>query len=141
MGWLVYAAASAFALGTADFLVKIAAGRVSNSLALLLFGCCTFLAGLGWVILDRARGLPQSGEPSAMLAAIGVGVAFSAVTIGLYLTYSAGAPISVASPIIRLGGVLVASVVGVAVLREPLTPRYLVGIALASAGVYLIIKR
>ncbi len=38
MSWIVYAVATAFALAAADFLVKLAAGRLSSSLAMLLYG-------------------------------------------------------------------------------------------------------
>jgi drug/metabolite transporter (DMT)-like permease len=61
--------------------------------------------------------------------------------LGLYVTFGAGAPISLASPLIRLTGVLIASLVGIAWLREPLTARYLLGFALVCVGVYLIITR
>jgi len=79
----------------------------------------------------------MSGVPSA----IGVGIAFSLVTVGLYATFGAGAPISLASPAIRLGGLLLASLIGLIVLREPFTWRYALGVLLACVGVYLIVTR
>jgi transporter family protein len=141
MNWIIYALGTALALGLADLSVKIASGRISNSLALLLYGSCTFLTGLGWVLWQRWHGVQQYAQPIGLLAAIGVGVAFSTVTLGLYVTFGAGAPISLASPLIRLTGVLSASLVGIAWLREPLTARYLLGFALICVGVYLIITR
>lgn len=141
MNWIVYALGTALALGLADLSVKLASGKISNSLALLLYGSCTFLAGLGWVLWQRWHGVQQYAQPTGALAAVGVGVAFSIVTLGLYVTFGAGAPISLASPLIRLAGVLVASLVGIAWLREPLSARYLLGFALVTLGVYLIITR
>jgi len=141
MNWIVYALGTALALGLADLSVKLASGKISNSLALLLYGSCTFLAGLGWVLWQRWHGVQQYAQPTGFLAAVGVGVAFSIVTLGLYVTFGAGAPISLASPLIRLAGVLVASLVGIAWLREPLSARYLLGFALVTLGVYLIITR
>ena len=132
---------TALALAAADFFVKLAAGKLSNSVALLLYGSCTFLTGLGWVLCQRARGVPQYAQTSGILAALGVGVAFSAVTLGLYATFGAGAPISVASPFIRLGGLLLASLAGLVLLQEPLSWRYVIGLLLACSGVYLIVTR
>ena len=139
MSWIPYAFGTAFALAAADFFIKLAAGKLSNSLALLLYGSCTFLAGVGWVLLDRIRSVEQHAQVQGILAAIGVGISFSLVTLGLYLTFEAGAHISRASPLIRLGGLLVASVAGLALFREPLTFRYVLGMVLACSGVYLII--
>ncbi len=141
MGWIPYALGTALALAVADLFVKLAAGRLSNSVALLLYGSCTFLTGLGWVLWQRACGMPQYAQTSGILAALGVGVAFSLCTLGLYATFGAGAPISVASPFIRLGGLLLASLAGLVLLREPLSWRYVIGLLLACSGVYLIVTR
>ena len=141
MGWILYAAGTAVALAAADFFIKLAAGKVSNSLGLLLYGSCTFLSGMSWFLMDRIRGVNLHAETPGILAAVCVGIAFSAVTIGLYMTFAAGAPISLGSPLVRLGGLFIASLAGVILLHEPLTLRYVTGMALATIGVYLIITR
>jgi len=141
MGWIGYAAGTAVALAAADFFIKLAAGRLSNSLALLLYGSCTFITGLGWVLLDKVRGADFQAQTSGILAATGVGVAFSCVTIGLYLTFWAGAPITLVSPLVRVGGLLVACLAGIVLLHEPLTVRYVMGMVMAIGGIYLIVTR
>ena len=141
MGWLLYASLTAIALATADFCVKLASGKLSNSLAMLFYGCCTFLTGLIWVLWQWGRGTLQYAHPVGILAAIGVGVAFSGVTLGLYATFGAGIPVSIGSPTIRLGGILLASLAGLILLREPLTLRYVIGMLLVCSGLYLIVIR
>lgn len=139
--WLIYAAITAFFLAAADCFIKLASGRISSSLGLLIYGACTFATGLGWVLMERFRGIPLHAQPVAYLYALGVGVSFSAVTVGLYATFGAGAPISLASPFVRLAGLVVASVVGLTLFNEPLTFRYLIGMAMVFGGLYLIITR
>ncbi len=141
MGWIAIALGTAVLLAAADVFVKLAAGKLSNSVAMLIFGSVLFAISLGWVLLQRLRGVPQFAEPEGVLAAAGVGAAFTLVTLGLYVTFSAGAPISIASPLIRLTGLLLASLFGLALLREPLTWRYVVGMLLAISGVLLIVYR
>jgi drug/metabolite transporter (DMT)-like permease len=141
MTWISYALGTAVALATADFCIKIASGKISNSLGLLFYGSCTFLTGVIWVLVERTRGVDLYAQPVGMLAAAGVGVAFSAVTIGLYITFGVGAPISLVSPIVRLVGLLIASIAGILLLHEPLTIRYIIGMVLAFSGVALIITR
>lgn len=132
---------TAMLLATADFLVKLTAGKISNSVALLLFGSATFLISLTWVIWERSQGVSQHAQTSGIVTAVAVGVTFTFVTLGLYTTFGAGAPISLASPFIRLGGLLLASLAGVVLLQEPLNWRYGMGIVLAISGIYLIVTR
>lgn len=139
--WLVYATITAFFLAAADCFIKLAAGRISSSLGLLIYGACTFTTGIAWVLLERFRGIPLHAQPVAYLYALGVGISFSAVTVGLYATFGAGAPISIASPLVRLAGLVVASIVGLTLFGEPLTARYVIGMLLVFGGLYLIITR
>jgi uncharacterized membrane protein len=141
MKWIPFAFSAMTAVAAADFFIKLAAGKLSNSLAMLIYGSCTFLFGLGWVVWQRTAGTPQYAQPPGVLAAIGVGMAFSAATLSIYLTFGAGAPISLASPTIRLGALLLASLVGLTFFQEPLTGRYVLGLVLAVSGIYLIITR
>jgi drug/metabolite transporter (DMT)-like permease len=141
MGWIGYAMGTAVALAAADFFIKVASGKLSNSLALLLYGSCTFSLGLGWVLYDKLQGVNIHAQTTGVLAATGVGVSFSLVTVGLYMTFGAGAPITLASPFVRLGGLIVASLAGFLLLHEPVTWRYIVGVVLAISGLYLIITR
>lgn len=141
MTWIVYAIGTAVALALADLFVKLASGKLSNSLGLLIYGAITLAFGLGWVLIQRAQGIAQTAQPSGIAAAIGVGVAFSLVTLGLYTTFSAGAPISIGSPVIRLTGLILASALGIVLLREPLSLRYVIGVLLACVGIYLIVTR
>ncbi len=139
--WVIFALITSLALACADIFVKLAAGKLSNSLAMLIYGICTFAFGLIWVVWQRVQGGTQFAQTSGVFAAAGVGLAFSFVTLGIYITFGAGAPVSQASPTIRLSGLLLASLIGLLFFREPFTPRYMAGALLAIAGVYLIVTR
>jgi transporter family protein len=141
MNWIVYALVSSVILATADFLVKMAAGKIPTSLGLIFQGIFALAIGLGWLLWQRSQGSSQAMPLSGLLAGVGVGLAFPLVTLGLYITFGSGAPVSVASPIIRLGGLVLVSLVGITLLQEPLTWRYAVGMLLACGGIYLIITR
>jgi drug/metabolite transporter (DMT)-like permease len=125
----------------ADACVKFAAGKLPDSLGLLLYGSVPFATGLVWFLTDRARGAGPAIEGRAVLAALGVGAMFMLVTLAMYAAFRRAAPISLLSPVVRLGGLLVASGLGFILWKEPLTARYLAGLALAGAGVYLLVTR
>jgi transporter family protein len=141
MSWMMYVAGAAAALAAADVFVKLAAGRLPNSLGMLLYGAVAFGVGLGWTFLDRAQAAPMRASAAGVVYALLVGVSFSAVTFGLYAAFTAGAPLSVTSPVVRLGGLLVASMCGLLIWNEPVTLRYVTGLAFAAVGVYLIVTR
>jgi uncharacterized membrane protein len=139
--WIIYASITAVCLASADCFIKLAAGRISSSLGLLVYGACTFTTGLVWVFSQRLQNVPIQTDLLGFFYALGVGVSFSAVTIGLYATFNAGAPISLASPLVRLGGLIFASIVGITIFREALTVRYIVGILIVFLGLYLILTK
>ncbi len=141
MSWMFYAAAAAVALAAADVFVKMAAGKLPNSLGTLLYGGAAFGVGLTWYLADRSRGGLERASTAGIAYAVGVGLAFSVVTISLYGAFRAGAPLSVVSPLVRLSGLVVASLCGLLIWNEPVTPRYALGVCFAVAGVYLIVTR
>jgi uncharacterized membrane protein len=141
MNWMMYAVGAALALAAADVLVKAAAGRLPNSLGMLLYGSVPFAAGLVWWMVDRKNLAAAAITTKGVVFATGVGVMFATVTFCMYAAFRAGAPISLASPVIRLGGLLVASVAGVVLWKEPLTLRYVMGLMLVLAGIFLMLKR
>ena len=141
MSWMLYAVVAAGALAAADVLVKMAAGKVANSLGMLIYGAVAFGIGLIWFVVDRAGGGGERSSTAGIVYALGVGVAFSAVAVALYGAFRAGAPLSVISPLVRLSGLIVASLCGLLIWNEPVTARYAMGLCLAVAGVYLIVTR
>jgi uncharacterized membrane protein len=140
MRWIPFAAASAVFLASADFFVKLASSRISSSLGALVYGLTTVTAALIWVLYERATGQPQFSTPQGLGYAVLVGLAFSGVTFLLYVTYTR-VEVSIGSPAIRLTAIVLASLLGLVVLREPFTWRYALGVVLAVAGVWLIVFR
>lgn len=141
MSWIYYALAAALALAAADLFVKSAAGKLPDSLGMLLYGIIPFLTGATWVFFDRNRPAFSTPNSSAIVLALCVGVMFTLVTFCMYAAFRTGAPISLASPLIRLGGLIIASIAGVVLWHEPITTRYILGVILACAGLVLMITR
>jgi len=140
MRWIPYAAVCAVFLASADFFVKLASSRISSSLGAMVYGLTTLTAGLAWVLYERATGQPQFATPQGWGYAFLVGLAFSGVTFLLYVTFTR-VEVSVGSPTIRLTAIVLASLLGILALREPVTWRYVLGVVLAVAGVALIVVR
>ena len=140
MRWIPFAVVCAVFLASADFFVKLASSRISSSLGAMVYGLTTLTAGLAWVLYERATGQPQFSTPQGWGYAFLVGLAFSGVTFLLYVTLSK-VEVSIGSPVIRLTAIVLASLLGIVALREPVTWRYVLGVVLAVTGVWLIVFR
>jgi uncharacterized membrane protein len=138
--WLLYALACSFFLATADFFVKLASNKISASMGMFMYGVTTFAVGLAWVSYLKITGQPLLITPTGLLYSIAVGLAFSVVTILLYVTF-AHISVSLGSPTIRVLGIVIASLLGILFLHEPFTLRYALGVILTIAGVTLIVLR
>ncbi len=109
-------------------------------MGMFAYGATTFTVGLLWVIYLKATGQTLLITQPGLLYSVAVGLAFSGVTIFLYLTF-AQVSVSIGSPTIRVLGILVASLLGILLLSEPVTWRYALGVALTVGGVALIVLR
>ena len=138
--WLPYALLCSIFLASADFFVKLASNKISSSMGMLIYGATTFTIGLTWVGYMKVTKQPLLITQQGVLYALAVGIAFSAVTLLLYVTF-ARVNVSVGSPTIRVTGILLTSMLGILLLHEPFTWRYLIGLLLTVAGVALIVFR
>ena len=141
MSWMGYIVGAALALAAADLLVKAAAGKLPNSLGMLLYASVPFAVGCVWWLIDRRNVEVGAITTKGVIYAIGVGVMFATVTFCMYAAFRAAAPISLASPLMRLGGLVVAGLVGLVIWKEPVSARYFVGLLLVGAGVFLMLPR
>ena len=140
MRWIPYALLCSIFLASADFFVKLASNKISSSMGMLIYGATTFTVGLTWVGYLKVTKQPLLITQHGLLYSLGVGIAFSVVTLLLYLTF-ARISVSIGSPTIRVMGILIASMFGILLLHEPFTLRYLLGLILTVAGVVLIVFR
>ena len=140
MRWIPYALLCSIFLASADFFVKLASNKISSSMGMLIYGATTFTVGLTWVGYLKVTKQQLLITRQGLLYSLAVGIAFSVVTLLLYLTF-ARISVSIGSPTIRVMGILIASMFGILLLHEPFTWRYLLGLILTVAGVALIIFR
>jgi uncharacterized membrane protein len=140
MRWLPYALACSLFLAGADFFIKLASNKISASMGMLVNSATMFIVGLIWVgylkITNQSLVITQPG----LLYTIAAGVAFSGVTILLFITF-AHVNVSLGSPTIRIMGLVIVSLLGILLLQEPFTWRYALGLIMSIAGVVLIVFR
>ncbi len=129
-----------FILALADFCIKQSAGKISPSLGTLVYAATAVAIPLVWTIWSSANGgLEVTRE--GILWSIGIGIAFSIFTGLMFLVFTAGVNLSIGTPVIRLGGIVIAATLGIVVFREGVNLQYILGFVLAFAGILLVVTR
>ncbi len=127
-------------LALADFSIKQTAGKITPSLGTLIYAAVTVLPPLAWVLWTRAHE-PLMLTRDGVIWSIITGLAFGVFTGLLFLLFSQGINLSIGTPVIRMGGILIAATLGILVFREGLNLQYLVGFILAVIGIFLVVTR
>lgn len=127
-------------LGLADYATKQASGRISPALGTLIYAATAMVPALAWTILTRVQA-PLVVTRAGILWAMATGLAFGVFAGLLFYLFSHGVNLSLGTPVIRLGGIAFAAVLGIMVLREPFNVQSLAGFVLAALGILLIATR
>ena len=127
-------------LGFADFTIKQTAGKVSPALGTLVYAVVAILPPLLWT-LWTLRQEPLLVTRDGVFWAGMTGLAFGIFTGILFLLFSLGVNLSLGTPIVRMGGILFAAVLGLVVFREAWNWQYVIGFVLAVVGILLIATR
>lgn len=132
--------ASMATLGFADFATKQASGRISPALGTLIYAASAMVPALCWTLWTRAHA-PLAVTRAGVGWAVATGLAFGVFAGLLFFLFSHGVNLSLGTPVIRLGGIAAAAMLGIIVLREPFNLQSVAGFVLAALGILLIATR
>jgi len=127
-------------LGFADFATKQASGRISPALGTLIYAATAMMPALAWTVWTRTH-TSLVVTRTGVLWAMATGLAFGGFAGLLFFLFSHGVNLSLGTPVIRLGGIAFAAMLGIVVLREPFNLQSLAGFVLAALGILLIAMR
>ena len=140
MNWLPLALLTALCLAGYNFFIKLAASSLSPAVGAVVLQLVAAGLGGAWLLrlwwLGQPLAVSGRGLGLAALAGLSVGVA----EILTFVVFRRGVPASVGTPVIVGGSVLLAALLGLAVLRESLTPGQVGGLALIVAGIGLLAR-
>ena len=137
---LLYFIAAMLTLGFADFATKQTAGRISPALGMLIYASTATAVALIWTIWSRARAPLQITRLGGIWA-VWTGLAFGVFAGILFFLFSRGVNLSVGAPVIRIGGIAFAAMLGIIVLREGFSLQSIAGFVLATFGILLLATR
>lgn len=138
MSWLPYALLGASLNATFAFLVKLSSGKIHASLGASIFNFSAFiLTGVYALWVKRQGTMPIIQSQGALYSAL-AGLAVGGAGICLYTMLGIGTNISLGYPVYQIGSILLVSVLGILVLKEPISARFLAGAAISLIGLYLL---
>jgi uncharacterized membrane protein len=138
---LLYPAFATIGLAAADFFLKMASGRINSLLIAVIYSAAMLISSGAMVAVAALRGDQLTLSSSGMLYSVLVGIAFTVAVTCLSLTFASGISLSVATPAVRMSSVVIASLLGIVMLSEPVSMRYVAGTGIALAGIALIAIR
>jgi len=139
MHWLIYAAIVIFGASGMHIFSRMAKGVVHPFSTAFISALILAAISLGFLVSSsEARADIASLDLKMWLPAILMGLSVSATSIAILFVYSAGAPLSIAAPIIRVSGILIAVLVGLLFFSEQLTLVKSIGFVMALIGIVVM---
>jgi uncharacterized membrane protein len=136
-----YALGAVICLAFADFFLKLSSSRISTNLNALIYAMTAVVPPALWVVWAKFSNVEMQVTRGGIIASALTGIFFSLVVIFLSLTFASGGNLSIASPAIRLSALVLASFLGILILGEVVSLRWVLGVLLTFAGIYFIITR
>ncbi len=142
MSWLTFALLTIFFYSLFDFLVKLSSSRIHGGLSAFIMNIVSAVVVLIYLIFLAFKGekvidIKQNGLLFSTLAGVAIGLA----SIFFIRMFATGTNLSIGVPLVRIGIVLLASVLGVFLLKETVSLKYFLGFILALMGLYLLITK
>lgn len=138
--WLPLALLTALCLAFYNFFIKVAAQHVPPAVGAVVLQLVAAALGAAWLVKLKLQGQPLAvsgrGLGLAALAGLGVGLA----EILTFVVFRRGVPVSVGTPVIVGGSVLLTALLGLVVLREALSWSQAGGLLLVVAGIALLAR-
>jgi transporter family protein len=134
MRYLLWAVVALLGYTAVPPLVKLATADIPNEVVLIISNGILLVVGIGIVVAGDIPVVQYLSHERAIYA-YGAGIALTVGIVSYYRALAAG-PVSVVVPIFGMF-IATSSIIGIAVLDEPLTTRKVAGIALAVLAIYL----
>jgi len=137
--WRIATLVAAVLYGLHNVFTKLASGQISDQLgglvleltaAFLILGHIAILGFNGTGLLDFTKG--------GLLFSVFAGVCVGIGTVLYFAIFRLGGRLSVAGPLVLVGGVLTMSGVGIVFFREGVSSLKVIGLALGIASLYVL---
>lgn len=140
MNWLELSLSTIIFYSLFDFFLKLSSDKIHSGLgsfiinltsAIVLFVYLIYLRFSG----DRTFEIKSGGLLYSIISGIAIGLA----SIFFIRLFALGTNLSVGVPLVRIGMVILGSILGIFILKEGFNIKYIIGLIVSLFGLYLII--
>ena len=140
MNWLVYAILAAVSFGFYNFFTKVSADKFSPAVANLFIAGFSFTVAVVSIMYIKISGQSLIFSKSYIILPIVAGI-FAGVAELFYLSmYTKNAPITIGNPLVVGGTIVIAVILGMIILKEPINATKIAGIVLVLTGLVFLMR-
>ncbi len=140
MNWIAFAMLSAISFGFYNFFTKLSADKLSPTIALMCIAGTSFLVATISTVVFKISGQELTFSREALWLPILAGISTGIAEIFYLYMFTKDAPLNLGNPMVVGVTMLIAVLLGVIFLKEPLSVSKIAGICLIIAGAILLIR-
>lgn len=142
MNWLFFALGAIVFNALMDFFIKLSAGKIHEGLGGFIINFFATVVLLVFILITKVKGESISNiKPGGIFYSILAGISIGIATVFFLKMFATGINLSIGVPLVRIGIVLLASLLGILILKETISLKYILGFLLSLAGLYLLITK
>ncbi len=126
--------------GFYNLFIKLSSDKLSPPIAVIFLTGASFVVALVAALIIKISGQPLSFSKNVILFPIVAGPFAGIAELFYMFMFSKGAPLSIGNPIVVGGTVIIATILGIILLREPLQAMKIVGIIVTIAGLVILTR-
>ena len=138
MNYLLWAMLAMLTYGLSTFLLKVVFRTIHPAFGLAFANAFVVFAGVGWMLVSGAGAFKNVGWNGVTGLLLAASVILAASIVSFYKALSLG-PASVVAPIFALS-FIVAAVLGLVILGEPVNATRIAGLVLGVAAILLLTR-
>lgn len=140
MGWMVYGILAAVCFGSYNFFAKLSADKFSPTIGLLFLTATSFSVALVATLYFKLAGRPLVFTKADISLPLLAGLSTGLAEIFYLFMFSKNAPLGFGTALVIGGTAIVAAILGMIFLKEPIDLVKISGFVLVIGGLYFLSK-
>ena len=142
MTWLIFAFLSAFFLSLTDLFTKLSSDKINNIFGSLIINLAATITMIVALLIIKSKGEDVfSFKTNGIIYSVLAGIVVAIATIFVLKMFSGGVNLSTAVPVVRIGIIIIGSLIGIILLKESISLRYIAGFLISLVGLYLLVGK
>ena len=138
MNWLFFISLAILVNAFLDMAFKMGGGKINEVAAALIANGISIIPPLLFFMLLIIKKETIKASPQGIIWMCLAGLAIGVGSIFIIKAFAMGPNLSVISPIYRIATVIVASLIGILILKDTINLKYILGFVLSITGLYLL---